>query len=164
MILITKMKMKKILKVFSIATLAIALMSFVSFTKDEGGDRLKGIWETSSGKARVKIEKIGTKYYGKIVWLKVPIDPETKKPKVDKNNPDESMRTKPLRGYRILKDFVYKGKNTWEDGTIYDPENGSTYNCIITMKGDKVLNIRGYIGVKALGRTDTWKRVVIKKK
>lgn len=156
--------MKNLLKTLSLIIVVGGLLSFVAIKQAEGGDRLKGIWETSSGKARVKIEKIGTKYYGKIVWLKTPIDPATKKPKVDKNNPDESMRSKPLRGYRMLKDFVYKGKNTWEDGTIYDPENGSTYNCIITMKGDKVLNIRGYIGVKALGRTDTWKRVVIKKK
>jgi uncharacterized protein (DUF2147 family) len=156
--------MKNVLKALSLILVIGGLLSFVSMNQAEGGDRLKGIWETSSGKARVKIEKIGTKYYGKIVWLKIPIDPETKKPKTDKNNPDESMRSKPLRGYRMLKDFVYKGKNTWEDGTIYDPENGSTYNCVITMKGDKVLNIRGYIGVKALGRTDTWKRVIIKKK
>ena len=30
----------------------------------------------------VKIEKIGTKYYGKIVWLRDPIDPKTKKIKM----------------------------------------------------------------------------------
>lgn len=156
--------MKNTFKLIALGIALVGLLSFTTYTQEEGGDRLKGIWETSSGKARVKIDKIGNKYYGKIVWLKTPIDPETKKPKTDKNNPDESMRSKPLRGYRMLKDFVYKGKNTWEDGTIYDPENGSTYSCIITMKGDKVLNIRGFIGVKALGRTDTWKRVVIKKK
>lgn len=126
------------------------------------GDKLIGVWEPSHGKARVKVEKIGTKYYGKIVWLREPNDPATQQPKVDKNNPDEAMRTTPLKGYRLLKDFVYNGKGEWVDGTIYDPENGSTYSCVIALKDENTLDIRGYIGVKALGRTDVWKRLQAK--
>jgi uncharacterized protein (DUF2147 family) len=137
-------------------------MLFLGFTSNDEGDRLIGVWQPSSGKAKVKIEKIGTKYYGKIVWLKEPNDPNTQKPKVDKNNPDESMRNVPLKGYRMLKDFVYGGKDQWNEGTIYDPENGSTYSCEINMKDKSTLEIRGYIGVKALGRTDVWKRLEIK--
>ncbi len=76
--------------------LLIALIAPVlSFAQATEGDKLIGVWEPSHGKARVKIEKIGTKYYGKIVWLKEPNDPETKQPKVDKNNPDASQRTVP---------------------------------------------------------------------
>jgi uncharacterized protein (DUF2147 family) len=126
------------------------------------GDRLIGVWEPSHGKARVKVEKIGNKYFGKIVWLREPDDPNTGQPKVDKNNPDEAMRSTPLRGYRILKDFIYSGKNEWSEGTIYDPENGSTYSCVISMKDANTLDIRGFIGVKALGRTDVWKRLQTK--
>jgi uncharacterized protein (DUF2147 family) len=126
-------------------------------------DRLLGIWEPSNGKARVKIEKIGEKYYGKIVWLREPNDPNTGQPKVDKNNPDVSLRTVPLKGYRLLKDFKYLGKDQWDSGTIYDPENGSTYKCIIKMSDNNTLDIRGYIGVEALGRTDVWKRLEVKK-
>ena len=111
----------------------------------------------------MKINKIGNKYFGKIVWLRVPIDPKTKQPKLDKNNPNEKLRTSRLRGYRLLKDFIYEGDNVWSGGTIYDPESGSTYSCIINKKGD-VLDIRGYVGIKALGRTDTWKRIKLKKK
>ena len=76
------------------------------------------------------------------------------------------MRRVPLKGYRILKDFVYNAENKdekeWNKGTIYDPENGSTYSCVIKMKTDNSLDIRGYIGIKALGRTDTWKKVFLK--
>jgi uncharacterized protein (DUF2147 family) len=128
------------------------------------GDRIIGLWEPSNGKARVKIEKIGTKYYGKIVWLKEPIDPTTKAEKLDKNNPDESMRKVPLKGYRLLKDFIYTEKDEWTEGTIYDPESGSLYNCVIKMKDENTLDIRGYVGVKALGRTDVWKRLMVKGK
>lgn len=128
-----------------------------SITADDA-DKLIGMWEPSNGLSRIKIEKIGTKFYGRIIWLKVPNDPETQKPKTDKNNPDTAMRKAPLKGLRILKDFTYKGKNEWGSGTIYDPKNGKTYSCVINMKDDNNINIRGYVGVKALGRTDTWKR------
>lgn len=152
--------MKTISKFF--ASICFLLVVF-SFSMDEEGDRLIGVWEPSHGRARVKIEKIGTKYFGKIVWLREPIDPTTQKPKVDKNNPDVSMQNVPLKGYRLLNDFIYSGKDEWTEGTIYDPENGSTYKCVINMKDRSTLDIRGYIGVKALGRTDVWKRLEIKK-
>lgn len=131
--------------------------------QDATADKLIGLWQPSNGKARVKIEKIGSKYYGRIVWLREPNDPETGEPKTDSNNPDESLRDTPLRGYRILKDFEYTGKKEWSEGTIYDPENGSTYDCTIKLKNDNTLDIRGYIGVKALGRTDVWSRIQLKK-
>jgi uncharacterized protein (DUF2147 family) len=149
-------------KVHLLILVLTSILPFGFTSQDQSGDRLIGVWEPGNGRSRIKIEKIGAKYFGKIVWLKEPIDPNTNKNKVDKNNPDTSMRNVPLKGYRILKDFVYKGKNEWSEGSIYDPENGSTYNCVINMKNDNILDIRGYIGIKALGRTDNWKRLTVK--
>lgn len=122
------------------------------------GDKIVGIWETGSGKARVKIIKSGNYYYGRIVWLREPNNEEGK-PKVDKNNPDESKRQAPLLGMRMLAGFEFKGSNLWEDGTIYDPESGSTYNCKINLEDDNTMNIRGFIGISAFGRTDVWKKL-----
>ncbi len=145
--------------------LLVAFTTLTSFVyQDTEGDRLIGVWEPSNGRARVKVEKIGSKYYGKIVWLKEPTDPVTKQAKIDKNNPDPALQNIPLKGYRNLKDFVYSGKNEWNEGTIYDPLNGSTYSCTIKMKDKNTLEIRGYIGVSALGRTDIWKRLEVKPK
>jgi uncharacterized protein (DUF2147 family) len=64
-----------------------------------------------------------------------------------------------LLGYKILKDFEYVGKKVWENGTIYDPENGSTYSCTIKLTDKNTIDVRGYIGVSMIGRTDTWKRL-----
>lgn len=146
-------------------TVLAALITFgLAFTMvNDEGDKLVGVWEPSNKKVKVKIDKISGKYYGKIVWLKEPIDPDTKKPKTDKNNPDESLQEVPLKGYRMLKDFVYTGDNEWSEGTIYDPQNGSTYSCVIKLKDENTIEIRGYIGVKTFGRTDVWKRLVMKK-
>ncbi len=126
-----------------------------------GADRIIGLWQVGSGKARVKITKYGDKYAGKIVWLKEPNNPDGSK-KVDKNNPDEAKRTTQLLGLTNLLGFEYKSGSDYENGTIYDPENGSTYNCVITLEDDNTLKVRGYIGVTIFGRTDTWKRLVVK--
>ena len=142
--------------------LLLVLSTFTLFTHSisaqDQGDRIIGIWEPSNGKARVKIEKIGTRYYGKIVWLKEPNDPETGKPKQDKNHPEEATRTRPVLGMINIWGFTYKETNLWDDGNIYDPKNGSTYSCTIKMINPNTLEVRGYIGVSIIGRTDTWTR------
>jgi uncharacterized protein (DUF2147 family) len=153
--------MKKII-LFSLMSIVLCSMAFVPASAD--ADKLTGVWEPSNGKVKVKIDKIGDKYYGRIVWLREPIDPLTKKPKVDKNNPDSKLRNTPLKGYRLLKDFTYSGNNEWSEGTIYDPENGNTYSCTIKMTDENTLDIRGYIGISALGRTDIWKRLKMSSK
>jgi len=68
------------------------------------------------------------------------------------------LRSRPILGLEILKDFVYEdGK--WTDGKIYDPKSGKTYSCNMTLKSNGDLNIRGYIGISLIGRTDVWKKV-----
>jgi len=125
------------------------------------GDKIIGLWEVGSGKARIKVTKYGDKYGGKIVWLRDPLDEKGEK-KVDKNNPEETKRTMPLLGLNNLLGFSYKEKGEYSGGTIYDPENGNTYNCVINLEDENTIQVRGYIGVQLFGRTDTWKRVVLK--
>jgi len=148
-------------KILVFCAFLVALNAFSQAPSD--ADAIVGVWESGNGKARIKIDKVNDKFNGRIVWLKEPND-ETGKPKVDKNNPEEALRTKPLLGYNMLKGFSYVGEKTWEEGTIYDPESGSTYSCTITMTDENTLDVRGFIGVSLFGRTDVWKRVAIKKK
>jgi uncharacterized protein (DUF2147 family) len=127
-------------------------------------DDLVGVWLTGKADGHVKIENLGGKYYGKIVWLKEPIDSTTGKMQLDKNNSEKSLRYYPIKGLRILKDFEFIEKGVWENGTIYDPDNGKTYSCNITMKNKNSINIRGFIGISLFGRTDVWTRVIEKGK
>jgi uncharacterized protein (DUF2147 family) len=148
-----------------LSTILAGLFLLTSMVGDiSEGDKLLGVWEPSNKKIYLKIDKISGKYYGKIVWLREPIDPVTGKPKTDKNNPDENLKDVPLKGFRMLKDFIYKGEGEWADGTIYDPQNGSTYNCVIKLKDENTLDLRGYIGLKTFGRTDVWVRLDTTKK
>ena len=95
-----------------------------------------------------------------MVWLKEPIDPETGKPKLDKNQTDEVARKRAVLGLINIWGFVPKANNVWDDGNIYDPKNGNTYSSTMKLINNNTLEVRGYIGVSLIGRTDTWTRQV----
>lgn len=134
-----------------------------SFLAQPGNpDAIVGVWKTGEGNAMVRMYKNGDKYQGKIVWLKEPNDPETGKPKIDKNNPTEAYRTRPLLGIINVWEFEYSEKNVWDDGKIYDPKSGNIYSCTIKMTSPNTIDVRGYIGVSLIGRSDTWTRQVAK--
>lgn len=141
----------------------IILLSTSSFHfKEDNPEAIVGVWKTGEGNALVRIYKNGDKYQGKVVWLKEPIDPETGKPKVDKNHPDEASRTRPVLGLINIWGFKYVENSKWDEGNIYDPKNGNTYSCTIKLINPNSLEVRGYIGVSLIGRTDTWTRQVAK--
>lgn len=135
----------------------------MSFHTASTSDDIMGEWMPSGKGSKIKIFKgtIGAtkgKYYGKIVWLKEPNDANGN-PRVDVNNPIASKRTEPLMNLLILKGFEYdESDKEYNNGTIYDPKNGKTYSCYMTLK-DKKLNVRGYIGISLIGRTDVWTKV-----
>ncbi|HTI58421.1 DUF2147 domain-containing protein [Mucilaginibacter sp.] len=136
----------------------IMLMAVISFTAAaQTADAILGSWANPNGQDHILIYKKGNKYYGKLDWIKYPND-EQGKPKTDKNNPDPALRSRPDLGLELLKDFVYDGDNVYNDGTVYDPKNGKTYSCKMTLDGNN-LKIRGYIGISLFGRSEIWARV-----
>ncbi len=145
--------MKNLILVF-----ASLLISGMISAQAINSDDILGVWLNEDKDAHVEIYKEGDKYFGKIVWLKFPIDEETGKPKVDDENPDEDLRDQPVLGLVLLKDFVFD-RDEWDSGSIYDPKNGKTYDCYMELKDNDNLKIRGYIGISLLGRTTYWTRV-----
>ncbi|HEX3387335.1 MAG TPA: DUF2147 domain-containing protein [Mucilaginibacter sp.] len=141
-------------KIYLILTLLLTVTAAASAQK---ADAILGTWVNKSGEDHILIYKKGNKYFGKLDWIKYPND-ETGKPKTDKKNPDEKLRSRPVFGLELLQDFVYDDDNVYTNGTIYDPKSGKTYSCKMTLEGDK-LNIRGYIGISLFGRTEIFTRV-----
>ncbi len=137
--------------VFLIAFLCLTIVAFA-----QKRDDILGTWVNPSGEGHVEIFKKGDKYFGKLIWIKELKDANGKI-KLDLKNPNASLRQNPILGLEILKNFVFdEGK--WTDGSIYEPKTGKTYSCTMTIKNAQ-LNIRGYIGISLIGRSETWKRV-----
>jgi len=143
----------------TIILLVIFFFTFNSFAQtNQEADKIIGLWQTGSGKGRVQITKYGNKFSGKIVWLRDPNDAKGN-PKLDSKNPDVNRQKNTTIGITNLLGFTYEGKSEYDNGTVYDPENGKTYKCIMTLENINSLNVRGYIGFSFIGRTDVWTRV-----
>jgi uncharacterized protein (DUF2147 family) len=61
-------------------------------------------------------------------------------------------------GMIFLRNFHPDGDD-WVEGTVVDPENGKLYKGKLWAVGSDKLQLRGYIGISLLGRTETWVRI-----
>jgi uncharacterized protein (DUF2147 family) len=145
--------MHKILAIFTI------FICTQVYSQTINPDMILGVWVPKKGDSHVKIEKIGSKYFGKVIWLQNPNEKEGTGPDLDDKNPDKTMRTVPILGLRVLKDFSYEGEGVFKGGNAYDPNNGKTYCGKITLIDVDHIDMRGSIcGLSFLGRTETWVR------
>ena len=140
-----KTKMKK---AFIITSLAL-LMGISASAQSVLGKWRAG---TDSGACVIEIYQSGGVYNGKIVWLEESVDKDGK-PVKDVNNPDKSLRDRPLLGLNLLSDLKPDGKGGYKDGKIYDPEGGKTYRCSMRVENG-VLKVSGHVG--PFHRTMDW--------
>ena len=139
---------------------AITLL-FVPLFLYAQANKIEGTWFNEDKTSTIEVTKgADGKYTGAVNWLEEPN--EDGKPKVDDENPDPKLATRPIMGLTIVKGFVYDSKKErWVEGSIYDPKNGKTYDCFAWFEdGDfDKLYIKGYVaGIKALGRKTIWEK------
>lgn len=120
-----------------------------------------GLWrtiddETKTEKSLVRITEAGGVMTGKVEKI---ADPAKAGSTCDKCT--DERKDKPVLGMTILRGVKASSDgSTWEGGDILDPNNSKIYK--VRMKpidGGKQMEVRGFIGVALLGRTQTWVRV-----
>ncbi len=118
--------------------------------------QIEGQWLTTDKSGIVEVKAVEGKYQGVIVGGTRPKDAK------DEKNPDEKLRSRLLLGMELFSGLLQDedDKDEFFGGKIYDPDNGKTYQCKATLKGD-VLEIRGFIGISLIGRTVEWTRVPV---
>jgi uncharacterized protein (DUF2147 family) len=116
-----------------------------------------GTWMTEGGKATVRIAPCADALCGTIIALKEPNDPETGRPKTDKNNADPSQRNRPVVGSLIVLGMKPNGANKWS-GQVYNAEDGKTYTGAITLQGANALKLEGCILGGLICKGQTWTR------
>lgn len=120
--------------------------------------REAGIWYDDTGKGAVKIEICTpTTLCGKIYWLKEPLTPSGE-PKIDRYNPDASMRTRPICGLPVLGDLEQLSGGGFDNGWVYDPKEGKSYSVALDLIAPDKLKVTGYKGMKFLGKSFIWTR------
>jgi uncharacterized protein (DUF2147 family) len=128
-----------------------------SATAGGGTPKEVGIWYDDTGKGAVRIEQCENKLCGKIYWLKDTLNAEGK-PLIDRHNPNESQRTRPICGLQVIGGLASMSDGEWDAGWIYDPKEGKSYSVAMKLDGPDTMKVTGYLVMKLMGRTLTWKR------
>lgn len=129
------------------------LLSSFAFAEDTP----VGVWkniddETHQAKALIQISQDDNGVLsGKIVKL-------LQHPDAVCDKCDGALKGKPVMGMTILWGLKQEGKN-WSGGRILDPKSGKVYSAKMSViDGGKKLEVRGFLGISLLGRSQVWER------
>jgi uncharacterized protein (DUF2147 family) len=140
----------------SLALLTIMLLAATTVF-GAGQNDILGLWKTADDESKLEFFKCGEKICVKIAWMKEPNYTDSKEgpvgtPKVDSNNPDVALKNRPMIGLQIMEGFTAVDDSHWEDGIIYNPDNGKTYRGKLHLISAGKLELRGYMGISLFGR------------
>jgi uncharacterized protein (DUF2147 family) len=148
--------MRTILRGVAVGATLAGLLS-AALVHAQPTDTPVGLWqtiddETRQPKALVRILEEGGQLVGRVE-------------KILSDRPDavceactDARRGKPVQGMTILTGLRKDGQ-AWTGGEILDPKNGKVYQARATLAdGGRKLDVRGFIGVALIGRTQTWIR------
>ena len=123
-----------------------------------GQSALAGTWLKEDNAFKVRIDQRAERFFGKIIWMERNhwADGSQKK---DHLNPNPKLRSRPYIGIPVVLGLKYDGEDSWNDGKIYDPESGKTYDCRITLLNRNRVDVRAYIGCPWIGKSLFFNRV-----
>src|SRR5687768_3168394 len=108
------------------AAAAIAL-TFAVATPAFAAD-ITGRWRTPGNGGEVEVYQCGAAICGRLISsTQIAKDPST----LDARNENEKLKSRKLKGLTFLTGFT-GGPTKWENGKVYNPEDGKTYSGSIT--------------------------------
>lgn len=142
----------------TVALAAAALMAAAPAFAQESSP--VGLWKniddvTGKPKALIRITEENGVVQGKIEKL-FRAAGEEQNPACDKCT--DARKNQPIIGMVFMRGLKKDG-HEYNGGEILDPDNGKVYKSKLKLAdGGKKLEVRGYIGVPLLGRSQTWLR------
>jgi uncharacterized protein (DUF2147 family) len=140
------------------AALAGALgLGLAPAAQAQSADSPVGLWrtvddETKQAKALIRIAEQGGALVGRIERILVGAADAVCEACTD------HRKGQPVQGMTILTGLKKDG-DAWSGGEILDPKNGKVYKAKLSLaEGGRRLDVRGFVGVAAFGRTQTWLR------
>ena len=137
-----------------------ALLSIAPLAPAFSADTPVGLWkniddETGKPKALIRITENAGAFQGQIEKLYREPN-EDQNPKCDKC--EGARKDQPIVGMVILSGLKKDGEE-FNGGEIIDPKNGKVYKAKMHLTDTgKKLNVRGYVGMPMLGRSQVWVR------
>lgn len=117
---------------------------------------LFGPWLSEKEKLIVELYPCGPEVCGRIAWMAKPYrNGELRR---DNQNPDPALRDRPFCGIEVIRGLEPDGDGRWTGGKVYDPKRGASYSLEVRQKGADRLELRAFLGLRFLGKTETWTR------
>ncbi|MEO7213538.1 DUF2147 domain-containing protein [Mucilaginibacter sp.] len=123
-------------------------------------EQICGKWQNQEKNLVVQVYKEDREFKAKIIWFNNGEGNKAMESWTDKHNPDPTLRSRKLLGMNVLEKLVYdRDSNSWEDGMIYDAQNGKHWNSSAYINKDGALKVKGYWHFKFIGKTMTFNRI-----
>jgi uncharacterized protein (DUF2147 family) len=126
------------------AALAVLALLVPTVSAQAPAADVTGLWIDHTGQGAVEIAPCGDHICGRVVWLK--------------NPHHKSKSGKLICGTQVLGDLQRRPNNAWEAGWIYNPEDEERFSAALKLANADTLMVTGYLGIKLLGETFTWRR------
>ena len=133
-----------------IAATALALSASAAYASTSP----VGVWYTQDKQGKVRIAPCGDKLCGVIISGRGK-DGKPASDARDDANPNPALRSRPILGLQILRDFKPTGPGRWGGGKIYDPNTGRTYDSKLSLSNGGVLKVEGCVTVICVSQTWT---------
>ena len=102
-----------------------------------------GVWKTAHGHSYIRIYDKDGGYFGQGVV-----------------HPTDSVQQARAAGQpQILAHFLPQRPGVWSHGTIYDPDNETHFQGVLTLLSPDRLKVYGYVGLQWLGGETIWTKV-----
>jgi uncharacterized protein (DUF2147 family) len=144
-------------KLAGFSILLLALITTTAFKNANPSEQLVGVWESEEKNLQIEMFEDDGQYAGRMIYFKCSTD-EIMRTCKDTENPDENLTQRNLLGLKLVTNLQYHGDNTWDDGKIYDPNSGNTFEARIQLTGPNSAIVRGYWKFRWLGKSMVFRR------
>ncbi len=104
---------------------------------------ITGRWFTDRQDSILEILPCGSAMCGRVYKI-LRATPDGQ-PALDRNNPEPSLRGRPIQGLTLFRNFT-DGGSEWTGGTLYDPRAGKEYKGTLAKTADGNLKVTGCWG------------------
>lgn len=134
--------------------------AFSLFSVSSFADIAEGHWVTIDDEdgSKASVVEISITPEGELQGTIVELLREDDKGKSCEECPDE-FHNQPIEGLTFMWGLEREEEGVWESGRILDPKTGSIYKSQLEVAEDgQTIDVRGYIGVSWIGRSQEWLR------
>ncbi|HTF27265.1 MAG TPA: DUF2147 domain-containing protein [Flavitalea sp.] len=128
------------------------------FTANTPANQVVGVWESEEKNLQIEMFEDDGDFAGRMIYFKCSSDSVMQTSR-DTENPDRKYTDRKLLGLKLVEKLSYQGDNVWDNGKIYDPNSGNTYEARIQLTGPNTAIVRGYWKFRWFGRSMVFNRL-----